>query len=89
MKKSQELIEQEEWLILQVCLHIEDLMEEQNITKKELSQRLNKSEKYVEKIIDGKNLTLYEIANIMYILNSSLIVNTKKIGFHTNIKKKN
>jgi len=81
-------VDQQEWLKLQVELHIDQLMQEKGISKEELAKRLKRNVKYVNKILDGANLTLHEIATIFLALNASLVIDTKEVGFHTTIKKR-
>jgi YgiT-type zinc finger domain-containing protein len=81
-------IQQQENLILQIELHIDKLMTEQNVSKELLAKRIGKSIKYVDNLFEGRNLKLREIADVFTALNSSLVVDTGKIGFNTTIKSK-
>ena len=86
-KKMQ--IDQQEWLILQVTIHIEKLMEEKNVSKAELARRLGTSNSYVTQLIDGTtNMTLKKIADVMLALDSSLLVDTCPLGFQTTVQPK-
>lgn len=79
-------IDQQEWLILQVSLHIDQLMKEHNVSRVELTKRLRENDgNYVAKLLDGSNITLRQIADVMTALDSSLIINTDDVGFITTI----
>lgn len=79
---------QQERLILQVCLQIHKLMEEQNVTRSQLARRLGVAPARVTQILDGANLGLRQVSDIMLALNAGLAVDTGKVGFMTNIKPK-
>ncbi len=79
-------IDQEEWLILQVSLHIDQLMKKHNVDRVELAKRLGTNTDYVVKLLDGSNMTLRQIADVMSALDSSLVIDTEDIGFTTTIK---
>lgn len=85
-EKYQERIDQQEWLILQVTLHIEKLMEEKKISRSELAARLGKTKGYVTQLLDGANMSLRKVADVMLALDSSLCIDTKPIGFSTSLK---
>ena len=81
--------DQQEWLILQVTLHIEKLMEDQGVSKAELARRLGVNRAYITQLLDGQtNMTLKKIADVMLALDSSLVVSTAPIGFKTTIPPK-
>ena len=79
-------IDQEQWLILQVALHIEELMEEQGVTKAELARRLGVKRAYITQLLDGTNMTLKTMADVVLALDSSMIVKAVPLGFHTTIE---
>lgn len=79
-------IDQQEWLILQVELHIEKLMEEKEISRAELARRLGKKKGHITQLLSGHNMTLRTIADIMTALDSSLVIDTDNLGYHTTIK---
>ena len=84
--KYKERIEQQEWLILQISLHIEKLMEEQKVTRTELAKRLGTTKGYITQLLDGFNMSLRKVADVMLALDSSLSVDTRSSGFVTNIE---
>ncbi len=83
---QKERIDQQEWLVLQVSLHIEKLLEEKKISRTELARKLGTDKSYVTKLLDGANLTLRSIADVMMALDSSMIIDTMPIGFHSSIR---
>ncbi|MFC1676572.1 hypothetical protein ACFL3G_05870 [Planctomycetota bacterium] len=86
-KKNEDLrIMQQERLILQICLHINKLMEEQKVSKGELARRLGVKPPRITQILDGVNLGLRQVSNVMLALDSGLSVDTGPIGFMTNLK---
>ena len=88
-KKNEDLrIMQQERLILQVCLHINKLMEEKGISKGELAKRLGVKPPRITQILDGVNLGLRQVSDVMLALDSSLSVDTGNVGFNTTIKAK-
>jgi len=87
-KKQKERIEQEEWLILQVELHIEELMEKKGVSRAQLARKLGKDRAQVTQFFEGKNKTLKTIADVLFALDSSLVIDTRLLGFHTTIKRK-
>lgn len=79
-------IDQQEWLILQVTLHIEKLMQDQEVSKSELARRLGVNRAYITQLLDGQtNMTLKKVADVMLALDSSLVVDTASVGFQTTI----
>ena len=79
-------IDQQEWLILQVTLHIEKLMEDKGVSKAELARRLGVNRAYITQLLDGQtNMTLKKISDVMLALDSSLVVNTAPRGFQTTL----
>lgn len=86
-KKNKEVrIDQQEWLVLQISLHIDKLMEQQNVNRVELARRLGTGKSYVTQLLDGSNMTLRKVADVMMALDSSLTVDTVSQGFETTIK---
>jgi len=79
-------LDQQEWLVLQVSLHIEKLMREYDVNRVELAKRLGTGKSYVTQLLDGSNMTLRKIADVMLALDSSLAIDTSRIGFNTTIK---
>jgi hypothetical protein len=79
-------IDQEQWLILQVALHIEELMEEKGVTKSELARRLGFKRAYITQLLDGTNMTLKTMADVMLALDSSMRVQAVPLGFNTTIE---
>jgi len=76
----------QEWNILQICAHFEKLMEQKNISRKQLSDRLGTDKSYVTKILDGANLTIRKITDVLLALDSSLSIDTiAKVELITNI----
>lgn len=78
-------IDHQEWLILQVCLHIEKLMQDRRISRAELARRLGVNRAYVTQLLDGANLSLRKVADVLLALDASLVVNSAPLGFHTTI----
>jgi hypothetical protein len=88
-KKNEDLrIMQQERLLLQVCLHLNKLMEEQGVSRSELARRLGVKPPRITQILDGVNLGLRQVSDVMLALNSSLSIDTGDIGFMTTIKPK-
>ena len=85
-KNAESRIDQQQWLILQVTLLIEELMEEKELTRKQLADRLGTNKSYVTQLLDGYNMTLKKVADVMSALDSSLVVDTQPVGFHSNIE---
>ena len=79
-------IDQQEWLVLQISLHIEKLLEEKGISRTELARKLGTDKSYVTKLLDGANLTLRSIADVMIALDSSMMIDTMPLGFHSSIR---
>lgn len=84
-KNKEDRIDQQEWLVLQVALHIEKLMEQQSISRTELAKRLGTSKGYVTQLLDGANMTLRKLADVMMALDSSLKIDTTSLGFETTL----
>lgn len=79
-------IDQQEWLILQVTLHIEKLMADKGVSKAELARRLGVNRAYITQLLDGQaNMTLKKIADVLLALDSSLVVSTAPVSFETTI----
>lgn len=81
-----EIIAQEEWLILQVEVHIAKLMEKQGVSQRELAKRLDVHESNVSQMFMGKNMSLRKIAKIFMALDASLQVDAIPVGFETTIE---
>ena len=65
----------EERLILRVTNVISGCMEEQNVKKVDLAERVGCSKGYITQILDGTaNLTLKTISNVLFELGSTLTV---------------
>lgn len=82
---SETRIDHQEWLILQVSLHIEKLMQQKNISRAELARRLGVNRAYVTQLLDGANLSLRKVADVLMALDASLTVDTAPAGFHTSV----
>jgi transcriptional regulator with XRE-family HTH domain len=78
-------IDHQEWLILQVSLHIEKLMQNKNISRAELARRLGVNRAYITQLLDGANLSLRKVADVLMALDASFVVNTAPLGFHTTL----
>ncbi len=78
-------IDQQEWLVLQVVLHIEELMEQKNVSRSELSKRLGTNKSYITELLDGANMTLRKVADVLFALDSSLVIDTCNLAFETTI----
>jgi len=94
-EEEKKVIEQVEWFTLQFSLHVEKLMEEQNVSIDELTNRMNNLYGYnrvlkgsVRDIVDGNfaDVNLFFCFHILYCLNSSLVIDVKPLGFHTTVK---
>lgn len=87
--KNEDLrILQQERLILQICLHIDRLMTEQNVSKSELANRLGVTPPRITQILDGVNLGLRQVSDVMLALDSSLVIDTTEIGFNTSLEQR-
>lgn len=84
-KNREQRIDQQEWLVLQIALHIEKLMEIQGVSRSELAKRLGSSKGYVTQLLDGANMSLRKVADVMMALDSSLKIDTCNIGFETTV----
>ncbi len=85
--ENEEKIMQQEWLILEITEQICALMEEKGINKAELAKKLGKSKGYVTQLLDGRaNMTLRTVSDVFFVLNSSLMVDTKPLGYHVSPK---
>ena len=75
---------QEEWLILQMTILIENLMEKKGVRKNELAERLDRSKGYITQLLDGRaNMTLRTVADVLCALDSSLTISAQPLGFET------
>lgn len=77
-KKGLEGYFPEQRLIVDLVCCLTVYMKKNDITKKELAKRLGKKTKYVNKILDGENLTLKGLARIL----DALDVATLKELYH-------
>jgi len=78
---------QQEWLILEVTELIGSLMEEKNIKKKDLADRLDRSKGYITQLLDGRaNMTLRTVADVMWALDASLAVSAYPLGFESSFE---
>jgi transcriptional regulator with XRE-family HTH domain len=74
----------QEKLILETTQIIATLMEEKGIKKSELAEKLGRTKGYITQLLDGRaNMTLRTISDVMWALDSSLIVNAGPLGFET------
>lgn len=72
------LLAQEE-LILEVTETICDILEDENISRKELADRLGKSKGFVSQLLNGgRNLTLRTIADNFHVLGYKVTLTTHK-----------
>ena len=72
---------QQERVILETTELICQLLEEKGIRKADLAQRLGKSKAYVTQLLDGRtNMTLRTISDVMWALDSSLLVSASAIN---------
>jgi len=70
----------EERLILRVTNVISGCMEEQNVKKVDLAERVGCSKGYITQILDGTaNLTLRTISNVLFELGCTLVVKAEPI----------
>ena len=73
------LLAQEE-LILRFTETICDLLEEENVSRKELAKRLGKTKGFVSQLLNGgRNLTLRTVADILHVLEYKVTLNPQKI----------
>ena len=79
-----DVIDHQEWLILQVEIHALKVMEKKGITNKELSKRLGV--KNVYNLFSGQNMSIRKISNIFTALDTSLKIDTTPLEFETTIK---
>lgn len=72
---------QQERVILETTELICRLMEEKDVKKATLAQRLGRSKAYVTQLLDGRtNMTLRTISDVMWALDSSLLVSASAIN---------
>ena len=84
-KNKEQRIDQQEWLVLQIALHIEKLMGKQSVSRSELAKRLGSTKGYVTQLLDGANMTLRKVADVMMALDSSLKIDTSSLDFETTV----
>ncbi len=80
-----DIIASEEWLTLQVEMHMEKLMEEQGVSHAELARRLGVSKNSVDNMFSGQNMTLRKISKVFMALDSSMQVFVIPHGFETTV----
>ena len=81
------LLAQEE-LILEFTETICDLLEEENVSRKELANRLGKSKGFVSQLLNGgRNLTLRTVADILHVLEYKVTLNPQKIVKYSHDRK--
>ena len=78
------VIANQEWIILQIELHAQKVMDKKGITNKELSRRLGANN--ADNLFSGQNMSIRKIANIFTALDTSLKIDTTPLGFETTIK---
>jgi transcriptional regulator with XRE-family HTH domain len=80
--KFKKLMAQEE-LIMEVTETLCELLNKENISRKELSDLLGKSKGFVSQLLNGgRNLTLRTIADIVGVLGYKITMNIQKEGDH-------
>ncbi len=73
------LAEQE--LILEVTETICDILEKENVSRKELADRLGKTKGFVSQLLNGgRNLTLRTVADILHVLGYKVTLSPQKIA---------
>jgi len=78
----------EEKVILDITELIAELMEKRNIKKTTLAEKLQKSKGYITQLLDGRaNMTLRTVANVLWALDSDLVVRTRSHGFEIGVVK--
>jgi len=81
------LLAQEE-LILEFTETICDLLEEENVSRKNLAERLGKTKGFVSQLLNGgRNLTLRTVADILHVLGYKVTLNPEKIVKYRNVGK--
>jgi transcriptional regulator with XRE-family HTH domain len=76
------LLAQEE-LILEVTETICDILENENISRKELAERLGKSKGFISQLLKGgRNLTLRTVADILHVLGYKVALKPDKLVTH-------
>jgi ribosome-binding protein aMBF1 (putative translation factor) len=77
----------QEKLILDVTELIAKIMEKKNIKKTELAQKLSRSKGYITQLLDGRaNMTIRTISDIMWALDSGLIVDACTLDSEETVK---
>jgi antitoxin component HigA of HigAB toxin-antitoxin module len=72
---------QQERSILETTEMIRAVMEQGEVTKSNLAQKLGKSKAYITKLLDGQtNMTLRTISDTLWALNASLYVSAGPLG---------
>ena len=78
----------EEELILEFTETICDLLEEENVSRKELAKRLGKTKGFVSQLLNGgRNLTLRTVADILHVLEYKVTLNPQKIVKYRHVGK--
>lgn len=66
---------QQECAILEVTELVCELMDEQDVSHKELADRLGETEDYIDQILDGtEEMTLRAVSDLLFVLGRSLEV---------------
>jgi len=74
------LLAQEE-LILEVTETLCELLEKENVSRKDLADRLGKTKGFVSQLLNGgRNLTLRTVADILYVLGYKVTLTPYKEG---------
>lgn len=79
------LLAQEE-LILEVTETICDILENENISRKGLAERLGKSKGFISQLLKGgRNLTLRTVADILHVLGYKVSLMSQKLRQKSNV----
>jgi antitoxin component HigA of HigAB toxin-antitoxin module len=75
---------QQERVILETSDLISDLLDRTGITKADLAERLGRSKSYVTQLLNGRaNMTLRTISDVMWALDSSLVISAAPLSIHS------
>ena len=75
---------QQERVILETSDLISDLLDQTGITKADLAERLGRSKSYVTQLLNGRaNMTLRTISDVMWALDSNLVISTVPLSIHS------
>ena len=67
-------------LIMEVTENLCELLEKENISRKELADRLGKTKGFVSQLLNGgRNLTLRTVADILHVLGYKVVLTAHKI----------